>query len=84
MTKEILLRFPEEIFNIIKKFKDISNVSYTNFIYNAVVWYCISKGLLSLEYVKLNGTKPKTKKEEIQANVLPEALKFCDGDKCEL
>ena len=49
--KELVLRFPESIFRVIKKFKDISGVSYTNFIYNAVVWYMAMKGLISIEYI---------------------------------
>ena len=58
--KELVLRLPDKIFQIIKNFKDTSGVSYTNFIYNAILWYSISKGLISLEYLKnLNGSDKK-------------------------
>ena len=50
--KELVLRFPEAIFKVIKNFKDISGVSYTNFIYNAVVWYLVMKGMISIDYHK--------------------------------
>ena len=50
--KELVLRFPEAIFKVIKDFKDISGVSYTNFIYNAVVWYLVMKGMISIDYHK--------------------------------
>ncbi len=50
--KHIILRLPEDIFDVIKKYKEATGVSYTNFIYNAIVWYAISRGLISLEYLK--------------------------------
>ena len=47
--KELILRLPDDIFARIKNFKKISGVQYTNFIYNAIVWYMVRKGLMSIE-----------------------------------
>ncbi len=58
MTKEILLRVPDELHDIIQEHKDISGVSKTNFIYNAIYWYMVSKGMISFDYLRC------TKKEE--------------------
>ena len=79
MMKEILLRIPDELFGIIKEFKEKTGVAYTNFIYNSIVWYCVSKKLLSFRFI--NGYN---KKEEVVRDSLPEELKFCDGDSCEV
>jgi hypothetical protein len=51
--KELILRLPDDVFEIIKTFKEQSGVSYTNFIYNAIIWYCVSKGLITLKDVKV-------------------------------
>ena len=48
--KELILRFPEVIFKKIKNYKDTSGVSYTNFIYNAVYWYMVMKGMIPIDY----------------------------------
>jgi len=50
--KELVLRLPDKIFKRIKKFKDISGISYTNFILTAIVWYMFMKGLISLKYLQ--------------------------------
>ena len=47
--KELTLRLPDKIFKIIKEFKDISGIPYTAFILNAIVWYMVMKGLISLK-----------------------------------
>lgn len=52
MTKEMVLRIPDKLFEVIKKFKAISGVSHTNFIYNAILWYCVSKNLISLKELR--------------------------------
>ena len=57
--KELILRLPDDIFQVIKKFKEKSGVSYTNFIYNAVVWYCASRGLIDLDYLRITKEKKK-------------------------
>ena len=51
--KELILRLPEDIFKVIKKFKQVSGVSYTNFIYNAIVWYSLRQGLIDLDFLKV-------------------------------
>ena len=51
--KELILRLPDDMFTVIKRFKKKYGVSYTNFIYNAIVWYCASKGLISINYLEV-------------------------------
>jgi len=50
--KGILLHLPQEIFEIMKLFKSVSGVNYTNQLYNAITWWLASKGLLDLGYIK--------------------------------
>jgi len=50
--KELVLRLPEDIFEIIKKYKKVSGVSYTNIIYNAIVWWLVRQGLLTLDEIR--------------------------------
>ena len=47
--KELILRLPEDIFEILKRYKETSGVSYTNAIYNAIVWWLCMKKLLKIE-----------------------------------
>lgn len=49
--KELVLRLPDTIFKKIKVFKDISGIPYTAFIINAIVWYMITKGMISYKYL---------------------------------
>ena len=49
--KELVLRLPDKIFKRIKDFKDISGISYTAFILNAIVWYMVLKGMISYKYL---------------------------------
>jgi len=62
--KGILLHLPQEIFEIMKDYKTLSGVSYNNQIYNSIVWWLVSRGLLSIEYITQNSNKKKEKKEE--------------------
>lgn len=59
--KGILLHLPQDIFEIMKEFKLLSGVSYTNQMYNSITWWLIKQGLLDVEYI-IN----KTKKEKIK------------------
>ena len=52
MTKELLLRLTDEIHEIIQEHKDISGVSKTQFIYNAIYWYLVSRNMISFEYIR--------------------------------
>ncbi len=58
--KDIVLRLPEPIFAVIKKYKQATGVSYTNFIYNAIIWYLIKQGLLSLDLLKVSKNVKKS------------------------
>lgn len=59
--KELVLRLPEGLFERIKKFKKMSAVSYTNFIYNAIIWYMVSKGMMTLPELRLMEKEMKKK-----------------------
>ena len=50
--KGLLLNLPQDIFNIMREYKKVSGVSYTNMIYNALVWWLVKNGLLDLSYIK--------------------------------
>ena len=83
--KEMLLRLPEDLFAVMKDFKIVSGVSYTNQIYSAIVWYYFQKGLLDLGWLKDKHAKNgNSKREEIEIEIMDESLKFCDGDSCEI
>jgi len=60
--KGLLLNLPQDIFEVMREFKNISGVSYTNQLYNAITWWLASKGLLDLGYIK------KKSKELIEKN----------------
>ena len=47
----MLLRLPDELEMRIEEFKKKTGISKTNFVYNAVVWYMATKGLISLSYI---------------------------------
>ena len=81
--KELVLRLPEDIFAKIKNYKKTSGVSYTNCIYNAIIWWLFSKGLMTLDEIK-GITKKEIKTEAVIVNQMPEGVKFCDGDSCEI
>jgi len=83
--KELLLRLPEDLFSVMKDFKNTSGISYTNQIYNAIVWYYFQQGLLDLGWIKRKHSKNgNNRKEKVKVQVMDESLKFCDGDKCEI
>ena len=45
--KELVLRIPDKLFDILKIYKKASGVSYTNIIYNAIVWWLVKQKLLT-------------------------------------
>ena len=51
--KGLLLNLPEDLFEIMKEYKIVSGMSYTNILYNSLVWWLSKKGLLDLSYIKL-------------------------------
>jgi len=55
--KALILRLPEDIFQRIKKYKDMSGVSYTNVIYNCIIWWLVMKGLMTLDDLKISKEK---------------------------
>jgi hypothetical protein len=76
---EILLRLPIDIFKILEEYKSMTGVSITNQIYETVAWRLITKGLISLDEFR----EKETKKEE-PFQQIPEDIKYCDGDKCQI
>ncbi len=64
MTKEFLLRLPEEIAEIIEDFKTKSGVSKTNFIKNAIYWYCVKERLISFNYLRCVEKDMESEKHE--------------------
>lgn len=82
--KGILLNLPEKIFEIMKDYKLASGMSYTNIMYNSIVWWLTHKGLLDLSYIRNNNKGGNKKVAVINPNPLPESLKFCSADGCEI
>ena len=52
---EFLLRLPETTFQILKKYKDVTGISMTGSIHEAIISWCFLKKLISLE--EINGNK---------------------------
>ena len=78
---ELLLRLPEYIHKILVRYKKLSGVSITNYIYKAIMREMIMDGLVSLETIKNNNVNKKEKKQVV-VQPIPEELKFCNGDSC--
>lgn len=77
-TKDLHLRFPINIWKAIKNYAKESGCSYTNVIYTAVFFFLYSRNLINIE-------KPSIEIENKRIlNKIPEAIKYCDGDKCEV
>lgn len=59
----ILLKLPKNIYDILNEYKEKSGVNINNIIYNAIFWWCVSKGLVDLnqirEEMKNNGNSKK-------------------------
>ena len=53
---EFLLRLPETTFQILKKYKDVTGISITGSIHEAIISWCFLKKLISLEEIS-NGNK---------------------------
>lgn len=85
--KEMLLRLPENIFEVMKDYKKLSGMSYTNILYNSIVWWLAKQGLLDLDWIRekhaKNGNNGNKKKEEVLIDIMDESLKFCDGASCD-
>ena len=84
--KELTLRLPEDLFSVLKDFKEVSGISYTNQIYTAIVWYYFQKGLLDLGWIReKHGKNGNGKKKEkiIDISEANQLNSFCDGDSCE-
>ena len=48
----MMLRIPDRINEVIEEFKKRTGISKTNFVYNAIIWYMATKGLISLSYLR--------------------------------
>ena len=86
MTKEISLRMPDDIYEILVKIRENFRVAM-----NAKIMDYIARGLINDKYYPINklfNDNPKRYQNDIQndinLNPLPEDVKFCDGDKCEI
>ena len=61
--KGILLHLPQNIFEIMKAFKISSGVSYTNQMYNSIIWWLVKQGLLDRNCI-INKNKNETNKND--------------------
>ena len=81
--KAILLNLPEEIFDVMKDFKKVSGMSYTNIMYNAITWWLTNKGLLDLSYIREKNKNGSLIKPG-NINIMPPEVKFCSTEGCEI
>lgn len=83
--KSILLNLPEDIFEVMKDYKIASGMSYTNIMYNAITWWLVHKGLLDLSYIReKNKVNNGIEGGNINLNPMPQEVKFCSADGCEI
>lgn len=79
--KDLHLRFPQNIWDAIKKYAKESGCSYTNVIYTAVFFFLYTRNLITFEKTPI---KFEEKRIINKTQAMPEELKFCDGDSCEV
>lgn len=79
VNKEKLLSFPEEILDVLADYKKKTGIPATDYIRDCVCRRMIVDGLIVIKTrpIYMNG-----KEEKIE--IMDEALKYCDGDKCEM
>ncbi len=57
--KGLLLRLPEPIYKILKRYKQVTGTNITSTIQQAIVSWCFIKGLITLEDIKNGNEKEK-------------------------
>lgn len=74
--KDKLISFPEEMLQALDDYKKLTGIPATDYIRDTVARRMVTDGLIKL--------KTKTIVIEDRVTEVPEAIKFCDGDKCEV
>ena len=79
LTKEMTLRMPDEIHHILVNLKKKFRVSVNSTIMTYIARGLIKDELYSLKNLMANNNHTMKPSD---TNIMPEELKFCDGDKC--
>lgn len=79
MTKEFTLRMPDEIHSVLTRLKESFGVAITSKILDYV-----ARGLIKDGYIRIDINGKKSPRVLPSINMIPEELKFCDGDSCEI
>ena len=80
MTKDLLLRLPEEVYDVLVYMKEHFAVNISDQIRSYLCRGLVSDGLVDIPQ-KISAVY----REDITIpNPMPEGVKFCDGDSCEL
>jgi hypothetical protein len=66
--KDLHLHFPESLWKGVKKYAEVTGMSYTNVIYNCVFFFLFTRNLIEVE-------RPTVK---VEKGRIIEELKYCD------
>ena len=83
MTKEFTMRMPDDIHALLMRIKKQFRISM-----NSKIMGYIARGLISDGYYPISNlievSKSNHKIEQTATEPMPEGVKFCDGDSCEI
>lgn len=77
---KLLLKLPEQIHFILQNYKKKTGMSMTSYIQRALYRQLINDRLLYIKMVTLN-VDPENGE---MLDSVPESIKYCDGDKCQV
>ena len=77
--KEIILRLPKNIYEILLRYKNQSGVSITNQIYEALFRQLVGRNLINLADIR---GKPNIK-NKIPTQIIPKEILYCDSTSCD-
>lgn len=78
-----LITIPDEIYDILNKYKETTGISMSAYIQEALYKKLIHDRLMVVKTTPVYvGKKLDKKIRSIQQ--MPEGIKYCDGDKCEI
>ena len=77
----ITIRLTKTVHEALIKYKKLTGMSVSSQIYASVSAWLFLKGLLTLEDVD---SDYKNNKKKTVTEPLPEGVKYCDGDSCEI
>ena len=80
-----LIEFPEPVLDALAEYKKQTGISASDYIRDATCRRMIVDGVIRIKTITIDvEQKGNGKKIQEIINAPPEAIKFCDGDKCEV